>query len=452
MFFKKSSVYALNQVANSKTRTRKFFWSFLVVVGLIGCCSQIIRYLTAYYKYPVVVNVDTVSEFSQTFPAVTICNLNAVRKRFIPCILQELSYEECNESLYTNQSKDQFQFNVSQPNCFKETKKTFNPETLETMWFYFLYSKIDADSRKNYGHQKETFITSCSFNHEICSHENFTLYQDPAFGNCYTFNKGYDNKPPLTTSFIGPNGGLQLELDLETTEYFWLTDRVGTWVVIHDPYDDPEPSEEGLSVSPGFETNIAVSKITFSRLPYPYKDKCIPYQSGDNQRKCEAKCFRDAMYSACSCQLPFQDVARDARYCDLENDAEICCIFQKVKEIENKCQCPLECEISSYDIKISNAMWPSEAYITPRMVDAFDENISREEFRKFSLKLKVYYDTLQHVIYRQKPMFDDSEVLSQIGGQMGLWLGVSLIAIFECVENLVLVWQFWRNNRILDRI
>ncbi|GIX77048.1 FMRFamide-activated amiloride-sensitive sodium channel [Caerostris extrusa] len=62
------------------------------------------------------------------------------------------------------------------------------------------------------------------------------------------------------------------------------------------------------------------------------------------------------------------------------------------------------------------------------------------------IKLKVYYDTLEQLTYEQKPMFEDSEVLSQVGGQMGLWLGLSLAAMFECLENIVLLWHYRRQQ------
>ncbi|GIX86166.1 FMRFamide-activated amiloride-sensitive sodium channel [Caerostris extrusa] len=53
-----------------------------------------------------------------------------------------------------------------------------------------------------------------------------------------------------------------------------------------------------------------------------------------------------------------------------------------------------------------------------------------------SKKLKVFYQTLEESFYKQEPMFQESELFSQLGGQLGLWLGISLVALFECVENI----------------
>ncbi|GIX91888.1 FMRFamide-activated amiloride-sensitive sodium channel [Caerostris darwini] len=52
------------------------------------------------------------------------------------------------------------------------------------------------------------------------------------------------------------------------------------------------------------------------------------------------------------------------------------------------------------------------------------------------VKLKVFYQTLEESFYKQEPMFQESELFSQLGGQLGLWLGISLVALFECVENI----------------
>ncbi|XP_035224630.1 degenerin-like protein asic-2 [Stegodyphus dumicola] len=455
ILLKKSSVYALNQIGNSKTWTRKLFWSFIMMVGLFGCGSQIFRYLNAFFKYPVVVNIDSLSEFSQVFPGVTLCNFNTVRKSYIPCLIKQLNYEDCNVTTFTNESYDEITYNFSQPSCFGEDSKQLNPEDLESAAFYALYSRLNEATRQHYGHQAETFIRSCSFMTETCSYKDFSLYLHPFYGNCFTFNSANQTKPSLNTSFIGPNGALDLEMDLETEEYFRITKAEGARIFIHDPYHGPNPEKDGLYISPGFQTAIGVSLVSFHRLRHPYKDQCASYQPGDNQQKCLINCVNKIVYSFCSCELPSQSYVDGNRVCDLTNGTEICCMFQSLATSEIKCHCPLECEESTYETKISSAVWPSTAYTAAllrkeirKSSSAHWKSITVENLRKSRLKLSIYYDTLQHLIYRQRPMFDDSEVLSQIGGQMGLWLGLSLVAIFECVENLVLIWRFHNKRRI----
>ncbi|XP_035218608.1 acid-sensing ion channel 2-like [Stegodyphus dumicola] len=424
MFFKRSSIYALNQIANSKSTGRKLLWGIIMIGGLFGCSSQILRYLAAYAKYPVVVNINSISEFSLTFPAITICNFNAIRKPFVSCFIEQLSYELCNETMSSNKSEVEFMSRIKQPSCIENINKKLSPVILKRVQFLTIYSKLNAATRHHYGHQKPAFIRSCSFRGEVCSHANFTLYQDSIYGNCYTFNKANESKPPLKTSDIGPDYGLNLELNLEISEYIWMTERVGARIVIHDPFNEPDPHEDGLNVSPGFETSVAISKVSFRRLPHPYKDQCIHYQPGNNQRKCEIDCVKKITYSTCSCAIPFYDNADNIRYCDFDNDTEVCCMYIKKTKAEYDCQCSLACENSHYEMQISSAVWPLDVYRNVRYKEnktgsangLLQESVSEEKLRKTRLKVNIYYDTLEHLIYQQKPMFEDSEVLSQIGG------------------------------------
>ncbi|XP_035211394.1 acid-sensing ion channel 1A-like [Stegodyphus dumicola] len=443
LFLKKSSVYALNQIGNSKTNSGKLFWSVIMIAGLLGCGSQVFRYMSTFYAYPVVVNIDSVSKFDQIFPAVTICNFNPVRKIFVPCMTKQISYENCNQTFLSSQSKFQFTSDEIQQSCSEILNITCD-EDQEIVGFRSLYLNLNAETRKRYGHQAETFIRSCSFRGERCFTSNFSLYQDTRFGNCYTFNKASRNKTALDTSLIGPNGGLELELDLEIDQYIWTTRVEGARVVIHDPYKEPNPQDEGINVSAGYETAVAISMITFHRLPAPYKDQCRRYELEDDQRKCHSNCFYSNLYSSCSCHWPGEYDIKESRYCDMTNLTELICMYRAGSI---GCYCPLECDKTMYDMKISSVAWPSRAYTESKLRKYRNERkLKMENLRDTRFKLRVYYDTLQQLIYEQKAKFEDAELLSQIGGQMGLWLGLSLVFLFEWLENCVILWKLWKKK------
>lgn len=446
-FFKKSSIYALNQIGNSNTTRRKIFWAFILIGGIIGCCSQVIRYLTAYYAYPVVINIDSVNMFNQDFPGVTICNLNSVRNDFFPCVLQKLEHGECNTSTTQKPINLAEAVGWTQPDCFRQAVPKLSEEFQERMQFASLYFSLTEDSRINFGHQAEDFIKSCSFNGEDCSYSDFFVRSDDIYGNCFTFNKVNTSKVPLKTSYIGPNSGLTLELDVETQDYIWLSQSVGARVVVHDPYQEPSPQDTGLNVSPGFETTLGLSKVLMRRLESPYKDQCRKYGKGDSKRRCDAICNEKKISLRCECSLPSATHSHQQRTCDFSNAEDLCCQHLRSEEANITCACPLDCESSDYEIKISSGVWPARVYNL-----GSDEyaHMPLEDVRSTVLKLKVYFDTLECLTYEQKPMFEDSEVLSQIGGQMGLWLGLSLAALFECLENMVLFLKHYRNKNVIE--
>lgn len=439
-FFKKSSIYALNQIGNSSTTRRKVFWSFILIGGLIGCCSQVYKYLNVYYQYPVVISIDAINLFNQEFPGVTICNLNKVKKTYFHCILEKLDAEECKGTNFSDSSNTDWEslakWNYSI--CLDELGEQLNEEFMERIHFLSLYLSLSESSKIQYGHQGEDFIKYCAFNGEECSHKDFVIFVDDAFGNCFSFNKANSSKVLFNTSFVGPNSGLNLELDVQNGEYVWLSQSVGARVVIHDPYQDPTPQDQGINVSPGFETSIGLSKVEIRRLKYPYKDKCKEYQRGDSKKLCDSVCHQKMVSKFCECSM-----GQFERHCDLTNTTELCCVYRGWKnEVNIPCDCPLECVLSNYELKISSGLWP----VNPSNLRDKDSR-TLEEIRETRVKVKIYYETLEQIVYQQKAMFEESEVLSQIGGQMGLWLGLSLAAMFECLENIVLFCHYRSRER-----
>ncbi|XP_023210324.1 FMRFamide-activated amiloride-sensitive sodium channel-like [Centruroides sculpturatus] len=84
----------------------------------------------------------------------------------------------------------------------------------------------------------------------------------------------------------------------------------------------------------------------------------------------------------------------------------------------------------------SMSLWPSP--------EEFQYNyqyygFNYSSFRNTYAKLNVYYATLEETIYAQRPVYQNSEWYSHLGGQLGLWLGISLPAIFDCIETIVLL-------------
>lgn len=441
IFLKRSSIYPLNQIGNSTSIIRRIFWSCIMILGLIGSGYQVIQYLRAYFAYPVVVNMDSIYSMDQVFPAVTVCNLNRVRKEFTPCLSQKAGMKECNTShVYNVQKEFPVDFDLNGTVCTADFKSMSALTTARYMWRN-LYISLDPDSQKFYGHQKESFIRSCSFNGEVCTPSNFSETINIDYGNCFTFNKADDSKSPLKTPFVGPNGGLELELDLEVEKYSEYTTAVGARVQVHDPYHEENSEEEGINVSPGFETSIALSRFEMLRLPKPYKDNCKTYPIGESPRSCNENCMNNITLQNCSCTLS----GTEERHCDFTKISDICCVYSLNGW---KCTCPLSCNSTFYKINIFSAVWPSSSFNGANPINDTKGNVmSLEAVRDARLKLKVYYDTLETIKYQQNPMYQNSEVFSQIGGQMGLWLGLSLVAIFECFENFFLLW-ICRNKKL----
>lgn len=452
-FLKISSNYALNQVGCSTTKTRKIFWLLVFIIGLIGSLSQVGQFLSVYFSYPVVICLNVINVKKQQLPAVTICNVNVIKKNFLPCLENKLSYNECfstSRKARSNIAQEDNDTHKKQNTSLAYCEEAEGNITKKNLEFESSFHSLDFDDRVKYGHNVKDFIHSCSFNGRLCSYKDFKVSSSYTHGSCYTFNSATENKPALNMQFHGPSQALELIINLESDEYIPYTDAVGARVQIHNRHEEPYVEEDGLNLSPGFETSLALSKYSITRLPAPYKDMCKEYALGESIQKCQRECFNDLSVEFCSCSL-VKDNSKKFRPCNFTNPYEYCCLLEINKE-ECENRCPLPCEETHYKIKASSLVWPSKPYYDMYSEDFRTSDLSNLSFEKVRtswLKLKIYFDTLDHKTYQQKAMFQSSEVFSQIGGQLGLWLGLSLIFLFECVVNFMDILMYER-KRISD--
>ncbi|XP_070183989.1 degenerin unc-8-like [Littorina saxatilis] len=191
----------------------------------------------------------------------------------------------------------------------------FDPEAfaLEAYKIRFFLSTVKRDLRYLFGHQLEDMLIQCSYHDAKCSADkNFTEFDNQKYGNCYTFNKEVTAD---SVSKSGPVHGVKLLLNAETDEYSQITDAVGFKLVIHPPDQMPFPEDEGVLVSPGFSTSIAVSKLDIKRTEAPY-GRCVNYGKNDHlhlnmyadlfdvgysDKACHRTCFQRAMVDDCEC-------------------------------------------------------------------------------------------------------------------------------------------------------
>jgi hypothetical protein len=126
------------------------------------------------------------------------------------------------------------------------------------------------------------------------------------------------------------------------------------------------------------------------------------------------------------------------------------------------CECYPPCEEISYDVSYSLSKWPSEsfdgeeAYIdifhaegyparfnTERDAaklelygNYFDPTNRREAMKDFA-RLNVYIADSNVVKIMETEDYSHSQLLSDLGGQLGLWVGISVITLVEVLELIL---------------
>ena len=96
--------------------------------------------------------------------------------------------------------------------------------------------------------------------------------------------------------------------------------------------------------------------------------------------------------------------------------------------------CPLECDIMSYDILHYSQMIHANGLIKSDKFKYKQFN-TYENFSKSFLSVNIFYDNLQYTLISQKPKTEMFNFISNIGGLLGVFLGISFLSFIEIFET-----------------
>ncbi|GFO36399.1 amiloride-sensitive sodium channel subunit beta [Plakobranchus ocellatus] len=176
---------------------------------------------------------------------------------------------------------------------------------------------------------------------------------------------------------------------------------------------------------------------------------------------CQKSCVQKHIYKLCQCcdvgfpciedalQRSTGIMARE------DNIIPICntTVFKTIKCIadieedftDNKLDCtkncPPACEETSFSMTVSSAHWPTRDYRQTLLSQhGLDQNVTQplEAAERSFLKLEIYFDSLNVGKVISQPAFTWNKLLSDIGGQLGLLLGFSILTAVEILELVVM--------------
>ena len=116
-------------------------------------------------------------------------------------------------------------------------------------------------------------------------------------------------------------------------------------------------------------------------------------------------------------------------------------------------ECPLECDTVSFDFEIS-FFDSSLDYLSDLMEILFQNkyNYTINADKNFVL-LSVYYPTTQYTEIRQVPKTSLIDLISNLGGAIGIFLGFSIFSLIEIAEIfLQMILILFRRNAIKPTI
>ncbi|NP_001355470.1 Degenerin del-1 [Caenorhabditis elegans] len=303
-------------------------------------------------------------------------------------------------------------------------------------------SGLHPQRRAALGYGKSELIKMCSFNGQQCNIDTeFKLHIDPSFGNCYTFNANPEKK--LASSRAGPSYGLRLMMFVNSSDYLPTTEATGVRIAIHGKEECPFPDTFGYSAPTGVISSFGISLRNINRLPQPYGN-CLQKDNPQSRsiykgykyepEGCFRSCYQYRIIAKCGCADPrYPKPWKRSAWCDSTNTTTLNCLTTEgaklsTKENQKHCKCIQPCQQDQYTTTYSAAKWPSGSIQTSCDNHSKDCN---SYLREHAAMIEIYYEQMSYEILRESESYSWFNLMADMGGQAGLFLGASIMSVIE---------------------
>ncbi|CAF0987730.1 unnamed protein product [Rotaria sp. Silwood1] len=453
-----TSIHGLPGAARSTNILNFIFWSLSFICFMGFLVYFVVTAIQAYFQYPTKIDVTYERQYPQYFPAVSICNASPIRyDTFIGAFLN-YTYPNNTNNITTISSNDS-------SNVFNFLIDATNKNQLLDSYFFSLTS----------------MLYSCTFNSVPCSAADFISFTSPTYGQCYTINAKLKNSTNSNIRYTNENGGigvLQLGLYVHSHEYLpYVNDGARAVIIVHDNTQVPTIDTSGIFLAPGRKHKLGYKKKVTSFLSSPYTD-CTSsvsdsmkvalesYNGADymySENLCYEICQQTYVYQQCGCVSPFlwnsrsvilpgTDTIIVAPLCNMSNlcfSTATNTLLTSNSQIATYCSdCSQQCLLTNFIIEISSLKTPLQWQMN--YIKAFVENSTVSLASNWSTAWREYiYDNYLSVVVAletitienntQTSVLGVVDIISNIGGQCGLWIGISFLSIFELIEMIYIL-------------
>jgi len=242
-FVLKTTIHGFKNIKDAEYLFAKVLWIFCFIISASLCFYSIIAAIVGYLNFDVVTKIRSINEKQSTFPTVSICNQNIFTSKFAYNYLRNYSIFENSTLLFENLDK---------------AKKTEKSKFFYRALAYFIKNEESFKDRMLLSYDFKDILISCKFNNQDCDESDFEWFYHFIYGNCFKFNKNGTK----ITRITGKSTGLSIEFYVGIYEKLnYMTKSNGGIVIISNKSEFSE-LDDGISLTPGFETNI-IAKRTF---------------------------------------------------------------------------------------------------------------------------------------------------------------------------------------------
>ena len=437
------TMHGFGRISNTKSLVARLFWLVLMLAFSSLCAYQLLTIISHYFSNSSIIKEETLIVSEIDFPAVTICG-PAFSKWKLSRFAEDrnLSIAPSNESL-ENISIDKERYGIQ-----------------------FLEDAIaDVENLEKIAIDEDEFLLkklkTCRFNEDKCNYtmdfeKLLVLYRS----YCFRFNKHARFKQRRAGYHYGFDIILFLNIS-DTSEWSFFDIGEAVEIIIQNPSEYPFTGEDGIFGKVGHLSQIDIRKTEIQRLKSPYPSNCT---NGENARllypgkytslNCMESCIAYASAKECNAAV-FHNRA-------LMPNANGTLRFHNEKQIEcysrveasviaskfSSCNCNLPCHETKFYKSASYSQWPATAdlpFYKKVLSDSLGLNASRlpDEFvRRNFLKISISFGDMLYRRVTEEKQYTAEGIISDIGGQMGIWLGASMFSIFEL---FFLLFQFFRS-------
>jgi hypothetical protein len=435
-----TTMHAVPNIIRAQNLVLKLIWSILLIVSFAYSVYSVVLMVINFLEFKVLIRYEVIQDYEYfEFPAVTICNINP---------LSDIDNQTKLDSLYSFLQKST---KIPSNTFLVQNNKSICAKTDLRKMTNIVSNDPNFHS---YGMSLDRMLISCYYNDKPCNIErDFMALKTGMYGTCYSFNK---KEKPHIMRRTGLKNGLQLEIFLGENEIqpCFQTNR-GLIITIDNKTSKPIPGEEGQRAHPGHTTNFILSHTDYNKLNSPYSNCILDNLKLGQGEWIDITIKEEETYTQKYCML---NCAKDfnkknrTKYCVSINDTSLEC-QTNIDNLSNYypfCSefCPMMCKNSWFDIVPSSSAFPSLNYANhlisnSKFVDkfTFSKNIPYERMRENILSVNIYFSSANKHIFNELPETDFSMLLSNLGGQLGLFLGVSLLSIFEVLDIIFLLIQ-----------
>lgn len=392
-----ASVHGLPKIIKSKRIITKAMWAFCFFLSSSACFYYSIKTLVDYLDYETITNVNVYSEIPTDFPTISLCSTFG---------------SSFDSNFQNNMLKCLFNDNAD---CLKRPKDFFEP------------------------------------------------FNDTLYGRCFRFNSGRnyfgEKIDILRTNFRGKDHGLQLNLKVNSSN----SSNIGALkLFIHNSTFRPTVLRNvGFTISAGSRVYIEITKHFISKLDEPY-NMCLKNASlfkfnktlidyikniKENiytQKYCLDLCFSlKYMENAnCNCSETSFDFIYENCYLSAKDSLKDCTSnFTKnfySQSVYDLCSeyCPAECDSFDYFINSHSFTFPDYGNISSYDQSAFFYSKFKkyQEVKQSFVSFYIYFGNLEYTLVSQHPKTELIDLISNVGGLLGLFTGFTFLSIADIIE------------------